>query len=123
MLVALGTALSVRLSAIAAGVVVIALYGAAWIAGIMEIVGTVLGNERSRADRRGREPGDPVRRAVARRLVLPAVARVRRRDQRRRTPSRSPATPRRASPFIVWAVAYAVGWWLLADRWFRRRDL
>src|SRR5215213_2964156 len=41
-LVALGTALSVRLSAIAAGVVVIALYGAAWIAGIMEIVGTAL---------------------------------------------------------------------------------
>jgi hypothetical protein len=24
---------------------------------------------------------------------------------------------------IAWAVAYATGWWLLADRWFRRRDL
>ncbi|HUG83214.1 MAG TPA: hypothetical protein VMM13_01550, partial [Euzebya sp.] len=43
-LVALGTMLSTRLSAIAAGVVVIALYGAAWIAGIMEIVGNVLDN-------------------------------------------------------------------------------
>lgn len=27
------------------------------------------------------------------------------------------------APFIVWAVAYAACWCLLADRWFRSRDL
>ena len=74
-LVALGTALSVRLSAIAAGVVVIALYGAAWIA-------RDHGDRRhrprqrvARTDRRGGEPRHPLRRPVARRLLLPAVAR------------------------------------------------
>jgi hypothetical protein len=25
--------------------------------------------------------------------------------------------------FVAWAIAYGTVWWLLADRWFRRRDL
>ena len=121
-LVALGTALSVRLSAIAAGVVVIALYGAAWIAGIMEIVGIVLGN------------GTLQRIGVAVSLVIPSDALWRGASYYLQSPVYVAATSVQdgipfvgsAAPsalFIAWSVAYAVGWWLLADRWFRRRDL
>ena len=121
-LVALGTALSVRLSAIAAGVVVIALYGAAWIAGIMEIVGTVLGN------------GTLERIGVVVSLVIPSDALWRGASYYLQSPAYLAATSvdnaipfaGSAAPsglFIAWAVAYAVVWWLLADRWFRRRDL
>jgi hypothetical protein len=28
-----------------------------------------------------------------------------------------------SGPFIAWAIVYGIGWWLLANRWFRRRDL
>lgn len=43
-LVALGVALSTRLSTVASGVVVVALYGLAWLAGIMEFVGRAVDN-------------------------------------------------------------------------------
>jgi ABC-type transport system involved in multi-copper enzyme maturation permease subunit len=122
-LVALGTALSVRLSAIAAGVVVIALYGAAWIAGIMEIVGSALGNES--LERIGVAvslviPSDALWRGASYYLQSPAVVAA--------TSSRDLAIPFAGqsgpSPaFVAWAVAYTLAWSLLADRWFRRRDL
>ncbi|HET9444082.1 MAG TPA: hypothetical protein VFO65_12210 [Acidimicrobiales bacterium] len=122
-LVALGTALSVRLSAIAAGVVVIALYGAAWIAGIMEIVGTVLDNDT--LQRIGVAvslviPSDALWRGASYYLQSPAYLAV--------TTSADDAIPFAgyAAPsgaLVAWALAYAAGWWLLADRWFRRRDL
>ena len=123
MLVALGTALSVRLSAIAAGVVVIALYGAAWIAGIMEIVGTVLDNDTLQ------------RIGVAVSLVIPSDALWRGASYYLQSPAYLAVTTSAddAIPFagyappsgalVAWALAYAAGWWLLADRWFRRRDL
>jgi Cu-processing system permease protein len=121
-LVAFGTALSVRLSAIAAGVVVIALYGAAWIAGIMEIVGTALGN--STLERIG----------VAVSLVIPSDALWRGASYYLQSPSFMAATSGDMAlpfagqsapsvPFIAWGIAYAAGWFFLADRWFRRRDL
>ncbi len=121
-LVALGTALSVRLSAIAAGVVVIALYGAAWIGGIMEIAGAVL-------DKDGLE-----RIGVAVSLVIPSDALWRGASYYLQSPVYAAATSVEdgipfagsAAPsglFVAWALAYAAGWWMLADRWFRRRDL
>jgi Cu-processing system permease protein len=121
-LVALGTALSVRLSAIAAGVVVIALYGAAWIGGIMEIVGSVLKN--STLEQIGVAvslviPSDALWRGASYYLQSPAVAAAATVDNT--IPFAGNAAP--SALFIAWAVAYAVGWWLLADRWFRRRDL
>ena len=121
-LVALGTALSVRLSAIAAGVVVIALYGGAWIAGIMEIVGTVLDNET--LEQIGVVvslviPSDALWRGASYYLQSPAF--VAATSVENGIPFAGNAAPSVA--FIAWAVAYAVGWWLLADRWFRRRDL
>jgi Cu-processing system permease protein len=121
-LVALGTALSVRLSAIAAGIVVIALYGAAWIAGIMEIVGTALGNptlERIGVAVSLVIPSDALWRGASYYLQSPAVVAATSSDLA--LPFAGNAAPSVA--FIAWAVAYAAGWWLLADRWFRRRDL
>jgi Cu-processing system permease protein len=121
-LVALGTALSVRLSAIAAGVVVIALYGAAWIAGIMEIIGTVLDNEA--LQRIGVAvslviPSDALWRGASYYLQSPAYLAATSIDDA--IPFAGHAAP--SGPLIAWAVAYSAGWWLLADRWFRRRDL
>jgi ABC-type transport system involved in multi-copper enzyme maturation permease subunit len=121
-LVALGTALSVRLSAIAAGVVVVALYGAAWIAGIMEIVGIALGNDA--LQRIGVTvslilPSDALWRGASYYLQSPAyVAATSAEDA---IPLAGSAEP--GIPLIAWAVAYTTGWWLLANRWFRRRDL
>jgi Cu-processing system permease protein len=121
-LVALGTALSVRLSSIAAGVVVIALYGAAWIAGIMEIVGTALGNDT--LERIGVAvslviPSDALWRGASYYLQSPAFVAATSGDIA--IPFAGDAAP--SGPFIAWAVAYAAGWGWLADRWFRRRDL
>lgn len=121
-LVALGTALSVRLSAIAAGVVVIALYGAAWIAGIMQIAGTILDN--GTLERIGVAvslviPSDALWRGASYYLQSPAY--VAATSVENAVPFAGNAAP--SGPLIAWAVAYAAGWWLLADRWFRRRDL
>ena len=121
-LVALGTALSVRLSAIAAGVVVIALYGAAWIAGIMEIVGTVLDN--GTLERIGVAvslviPSDALWRGASYYLQSPSIAATASANDT--IPFAGNAAP--SGLFIAWAVAYAIVWWMLADRWFRRRDL
>ena len=121
-LVALGTALSVRLSAIAAGVVVIALYGGAWIAGIMEIVGVVLGN--ATLERIGVIvslviPSDALWRGASYYLLSPVYAAATSPDNA--IPFAGTAAP--SVPFVLWALAYAAGWGLLADRWFRRRDL
>jgi Cu-processing system permease protein len=121
-LVAFGTALSVRLSAIAAGVVVIALYGAAWIAGIMEIVGSALGN--STLERIGVAvslviPSDALWRGASYYLQSPAFMAATRGDMA--LPFAGQSAP--SVPFIAWAIAYAAGWSLLANRWFRRRDL
>ena len=121
-LVAFGTALSVRLSAIAAGVVVVALYGAAWIAGIMELVGGILGN------------GTLERIGVAVSLFMPSDALWRGASYYLQSPSYVAVTSTQdAIPFagttapgaalVVWAVAHAAVCWFLADRWFRRRDL
>lgn len=121
-LVALGTALSVRLSAIAAGVVVIALYGAAWIAGIMELAGNVLDNES--LERIGVAvslviPSDALWRGASYYLQSPAFVAVTSVEDG--IPFAGNAAPN--GPLVAWAVAYAAGWAFLANRWFRRRDL
>jgi Cu-processing system permease protein len=123
-LVALGTALSVRLSAIAAGVVVIALYAAAWIGGIMEIVGTALGNttlERISVAVSLVIPSDALWRGASYYLQSPAFLVAASLDTDTGNPLAGNTAPN--GLFIAWAVAYATGWWMLADRWFRRRDL
>jgi Cu-processing system permease protein len=121
-LVALGSALSVRLSAIAAGVVVISLFGAAWIGGIMEVVGGVLGNET--LERIGVVvslviPTDALWRGASYYFQSPAFAAASSFEDG--LPMAGSAAP--SIPFVLWALAYAAGWCVLADRWFRRRDL
>ena len=121
-LVAFGTALSVRWSAIAAGVVAVALYGAAWIAGIMELVGTLLENET--LERIGVSvslvmPSDALWRGASYYMQSPAYVAVT--STQDAVPFAGSAAPGFA--LVAWSVAYAVGCWLLADRWFRLRDL
>ncbi len=121
-LVALGTAMSVRFSAIAAGVVVIALYGAAWIGGIMELVGAILGNgtlERIGVGVSLAIPSDGLWRGASYYLQSPAFVAANSVDSG--LPFAGYTAP--SLLFIAWALVYAAGWYLLADRWFRRRDL
>jgi ABC-type transport system involved in multi-copper enzyme maturation permease subunit len=123
-LVALGTALSVRLSAIAAGVVVIALYAAAWIGGIMDIVGTALGNETLERISVAVSlviPSDALWRGASYYLQSPAFLVAASVDADTGNPFAGNVAP--SGLFIAWAVAYGAGWWLLAAHWFRRRDL
>ena len=121
-LVALGTALSTRLSAIAAGVVVIALYGAAWIAGIMEIVGTALDN--STLERIGVAvslviPSDALWRGASYYLQSPAFLAAQAGDVG--IPFAGSSAP--SASFLAWTLAYAAVACLVARRWFTRRDL
>ena len=121
-LVALGTALSVRLSALASGIVVIALYGAAWIAGIMEIVGTVLGNvtlQRIGVAVSLVIPSDGLWRGASYYFLSPIYVAGTSADNA--IPFAGYAAP--SLPFILWSIVYAGAWAALADRWFRRRDL
>lgn len=120
-LVALGTALSVRWSAIAAGIVVVALYGAAWIAGIMQLVGSILGNatlERIGVGVSLVIPSDALWRGASYYMKSDAYATVNAQDA---IPFAGNAAP--TLPFLAWVLAYVACWCLLADRWFRRRDL
>lgn len=121
-LVALGTALSTRLSAIAAGVVVIALYGAAWIAGIMEIVGTALDNptlERIGVAVSLVVPSDALWRGASYYLQSPAFLAASGTDFG--IPFAGTAAP--SGPFLGWSIAYAAVACLIARHWFTRRDL
>ena len=123
-LVALGTALSVRLSAIAAGVLVIALYGAAWIGGIMGIVGTLVDN--ATLERIGIAvsliiPSDELWRSASYYLQSPVFVAAASVEADTGNPLAGDAPP--SGAFIAWALAYVAVWWLFADRWFRRRDL
>ncbi len=121
-LVAFGTALSVRLSSIAAGVVVVALYGAAWIAGIMEIAGVALGNlslQRIGVAVSIVMPSDALWRAGSYYMQSPAYVAVT--SAENSVPFVGSAEP--GLPLIIWTVVYAAGWCLLANRWFSRRDL
>ena len=123
-LVTLGTALSTRLSAIASGVVVIALYGSAWLAGIMELVGRVLDN--TTLERIG----------VAVSLVMPSDALWRGASYYLQSPvflASTGGTAENSIPFagssppsgvlLAWAVGYVLLCALLAARSFARRDL
>lgn len=121
-LVALGTALSTRLSAIAAGVVVIALYGAAWIAGIMELVGGLLDNhslERIGVAVSLAVPSDALWRGASFYLQSPAFLAATAADGG--IPFAGTTAP--SGAFVGWSAAYVVVAALLARRWFTRRDL
>lgn len=123
-LVALGTALSVRFSAMAAGVVLIALFGAAWIGGIMEFVGAGVGNvtlERIGVAVSLVIPSDGLWRAASYYLQSPAFLAAASVDADTGNPLAGDTAP--GALFIAWAAVYATSWWLLASHWFRRRDL
>lgn len=123
-LVAIGTALSVRLSATAAGVVVIALYGAAWIGGIMELIAGLVGN--TTLERIGIAvslvfPSDGLWRGASYFLQSPAFLVASSTVEDTGNPFAGDVPP--SVLFVAWAIAWAITWWLLARHWFRRKDL
>jgi ABC-type transport system involved in multi-copper enzyme maturation permease subunit len=123
-LVALGSALSVRFSAIAAGVIVIALYGAAWIGGVMEVIGAAV--ENNTLERIGVAvslaiPSDGLWRGGSYYLQSPAFLIAASIENDTGNPLAGNTPP--SLLFIAWSVGYGIVWWLLANRWFRRRDL
>ncbi|WP_420451844.1 hypothetical protein [Ilumatobacter sp.] len=123
-LVALGTALSVRLSALAAGIVVVAMHAAAWIGGIMELVGGVLDNavlERIGVAVSLVIPSDALWRAGSYHLQSPAFLAASSVQEDVANPFGGSVPPSVA--FVLWSLAYVGVWAVLADRWFRRRDL
>jgi Cu-processing system permease protein len=123
-LVALGTALSVRFSAMATGVIVIALYAAAWIGGIMEFVASTFENTQLQRIAVGISvviPSDALWRGGSYYLQSPAFLAAASLDNDTGNPLAGDTAP--SILFIGWAAAYATCWWLLAKRWFRKRDL
>lgn len=120
-LVALGAGLSTRLSTVATGVIVVALYGLAWLGGIVEFVASTLGNQT--LERIG----------IAVRLVMPSDALWRGASYYLQSPTMLLAEDLGEVPFIsgappsvaqiVWAVLYVVVCSALAVWSLRKRDL
>ncbi|TAK21784.1 MAG: ABC transporter permease [Chloroflexota bacterium] len=114
---------STRLSTAANGVVVIGLFGLAWLAGLIEWIGTAIGNESMQAI------------GVAVSLVMPSEALWRGASYFLQTPLIFAATNAAGGrvpfaglsppslPFVLWAIAYAAGLLGVAIGVFRRRDL
>jgi Cu-processing system permease protein len=122
-LVCLGTALSTRLSALASGIVVIALYGMAWLAGIMEVVGRAFGNaalERIAVAVSLVMPSDAMWRAASYYLQSPIFLAAQSGSDDV-APFLAVAPP--SAAMLAWAVLYAVACAAYAARTFGRRDL
>jgi Cu-processing system permease protein len=120
-LVALATALSTRLSALASGVLAIALYGMAWLAGIMEVLGRALGNvtlERIAVAISLVMPTDALWRGASYYLQSPVFLATQADVE---LPFASTAPPSR--PMLAWAVLYAVVCAAAAMHSFAARDL
>lgn len=120
-MVTLGTLLSTRMSAVATGVVLFALFGVAWMGGIIEFLGQNIGNDTM------------VDAGIVTSLVMPTDALWKAASYYASTPDFlsdfsafglpfSAVTPP-ALPFLAWSVAYVGGMVLIAVRRFVRRDL
>ena len=120
LLAVLGVALSTRLSAIAAGVVVVVGYGLAWLAGIIEFVAATLGNEGLERVGIGISlvlPSDALWRGASFYLQSPVVMLAGGVE----LPFASLEPP---SPWLIaWSLAYLLVLALLAVRTLDRRDL
>ncbi|WP_108668388.1 hypothetical protein [Euzebya rosea] len=121
-LVALAVALSTRLGTVATGVVVVALYGLAWLAGIMEFVGRIVDNpavERIGVAVSLLMPSDALWRGASFHLQSPAFL---------LSPDGDVGIPFAAVDppsvmLIAWSLLYATVLMVLAVRSLRRRDL
>lgn len=125
LVLSLAMAGSTRLSTAANGVVVVGLFGLAWLAGLIEWIGTAIGNESMQAI------------GVAVSLVMPSDALWRGASYFLQTPlilaatnaaggrvgipfaGLSPPSP----PFVLWSIAYVMIALAAAVIWLRRRDL
>lgn len=122
-LVTLAVAASSRWSTVVAGVVVVALVGLAWLAGLVEVIGTALGN--TAMETIGvvvslAVPTDALWRGASYYLQSPGflTASAQLGGQ---VPFAGGAPPTPA--LLVWAAGYALVFAALAVRWLRRSDL
>ena len=121
-LMSLGVALSTRLSTVASGVVVVALYGLAWLAGIMEFVGAAIDNpavERIGVAVSLLMPSDAVWRGAS--YYLQPAAFLLSPDIDGGIPFASTSPP--SGALIAWALLYVVVCAAVAARSLARRDL
>lgn len=121
-MVTVGMFLSTRLSAIATGVVLFALFGVAWLGGIIEVIGDVFANQgmiNAGIVTSLIMPTDGVWRAASYYASDPAALES---ILGQGGPPFLSATPP-APAFIVWAMAYVAVFGALALRRFARRDL
>ena len=121
-LVSIGVALSTRLGTVATGVVVVALYGLAWLAGIMEFVGRTIDN--ASVERIGVAvsllmPSDALWRGASFHLQSPAFLLAP--DTGVGIPFAAVDPP--SGRLIAWALLYAAAMLAFAVRSLRRRDL
>lgn len=113
---------STRLSTLANGVVVFSLFGLAWLAGIIEFIGNVVGNATMRAIGIAVSlviPSDAVWRGASFYVQSPTLVAVSSREGG--IPLFGATPPARA--LLAWAVGYIVVCLALALRGFGRRDL
>lgn len=123
LLMTLGVAVSTRLSTVATGVVVVALYGLGWLGGIIEFVGRTIDN--ATAERIGVAvslliPSDALWRGASY-YLQPAAFLLSPEAAEGGIPFASTAPPNGA--LLLWALAYVVGCAALAVRSLTRRDL
>ncbi len=118
----IGLLFSTRVSAVAAGVITFSAFGLAWLAGIVEFIGSLLGNSAL------------VNTGIITSLVVPTDELWRGASfyaanasfvdtvmDQVELPFASGTPP--AGPFLLWSVAYILAMLWLATRWFERRDL
>jgi ABC-type transport system involved in multi-copper enzyme maturation permease subunit len=120
-MVTLGVFLSTRLSAVATGVVLFALFGLAWLGGIIELLGDVFANQgmvNAGIVTSLIMPTDGVWRAASYYASEPAALGALLSDG---PPFLSGSPP--APAFVAWALGYVVMFGALALRRFARRDL
>jgi ABC-type transport system involved in multi-copper enzyme maturation permease subunit len=123
-LLSLGLLTSTTWSAVTSGVVTFSLFGVAWLAGIIELIGTELGNEAMRTAGIVTSlvvPSDALWRGASYYLQSPSIIALASQDIGTGNPFTGSAPPTTA--LIVWSIGYVAVLLVIAAWRLRRRDL
>jgi ABC-type transport system involved in multi-copper enzyme maturation permease subunit len=123
-LLSLGLLTSTTWSAVTSGVITFSLFGVAWLAGIIELIGTQLGNEAMRTAGIVTSlivPSDALWRGASYYLQSPSIIALAGQDIGGGNPFTGSAPPTTA--LIVWSIGYVAVLLVIAAWRLRRRDL
>lgn len=123
-LLSLGLLTSTTWSAVTSGVVTFSLFGVAWLAGIIELIGTELGNEAMRTAGIVTSlvvPSDALWRGASYYLQSPSIIALASQDIGTGNPFTGSAPPTTA--LIIWSIGYVAVLLVIAAWRLRRRDL